>query len=99
MKRKERKNLAALLIVMLLSVSHTLTAGVGEKFNKYVGSEFTNMSGLYIILGVLGFGIVGKLVHHYFMKEEQDKPLTNHPTARSILRHHRHHRAVVKKTS
>lgn len=98
MKRTENKNLTISLVVLMLSVSQTTFAGVGEKFNKYVGSEFTNLSGLYIIMGVLVFGLVGKLVHHYFMKEDEKQlPITK--TTHPSLRHQRHHRTVIKKTS
>lgn len=86
------------MVVMFLALtSSTAFAGITEKFNKYIGSEFTNMSGLYIILGVFAAGLIGKLFHYFFIKDtEEIKHVSN--VKISPHRHHRH-RPVVKKTS
>lgn len=95
MKKMNTIKAAGWLVAVLLMTTHTAFAGVGEKFNKYVSSEFNNLSGLYIILGVLAFGIIGKIVHHFFMRED-NSPVVK--SGHSPIRHHRH-RHVVKKTS
>lgn len=98
MENSKNKLLTGTLLVGLLLISNTGKAGLGDKFNKYIGSEFTNMSGFYIILGVLGVGIVGKLFHYFFMREDNEK-VSN--VKISHTSHHRHHRPrpLVKKTS
>lgn len=95
MKKTRNIRAAGWLVAVLLIIAQTAFAGVGDKFNKYVSSEFNNLSGLYIILGVLVFGIIGKIVHHFFMKEDSGNVVRQ---GHSSVRHHRH-RHVVKKTS
>lgn len=96
--KTERKNLTTILLMsgMLLSVSKA-SAGVGELFDKYIASEFNNLTGLYIVLGVILVGVIGKLFQNYLLKEEKAvKAQRNLPSSR--YKYHRH-RAVVKKTS
>jgi hypothetical protein len=95
MKKTKNIKTAGWLVAVLLLMAQTAFAGVGGKINKYVSSEFNNLSGLYIILGVLAFGIIGKIVHHFFMREESSPVVKS---GNSSMRHHRH-RHGVKKTS
>jgi hypothetical protein len=98
MEKRKNKVLSGLMILGLVMSSLQSYAGVGEKFNKFIGSEFTNISGLYIILGVIAAGIIGKVLHHFFIKEEEKAP-SNVKIGQHV--HHRHHRprSIVKKTS
>jgi len=88
----------AVFTLLLVTVANKAQAGVAEKFDKYILSEFTNLSGLYIIGGVLLAGIIGKLIQHFFFKDEG---VMAHPTNVKWQpnRRQRHTRHVVKKTS
>lgn len=96
MKNLKHKLLSGLLVAVLVMQSQVAKAGLADQFNKYIGSEFTSFQGFYIILGVLVAGVIGKLFHYFFIKEDNSKPVSN-----VRLSHHRHHRhrPVVKKTS
>lgn len=98
MEKRNNKVLSGLILAGLVMCGHMSYAGVGEKFNKFIGSEFTNISGLYIILGVIAAGIIGKVLHHFFIKDEERTP-SNVKISPHV--HHRHHRQrpIIKKTS
>ena len=98
MKKSNKRGLSGLVLAGLMITSQAGYAGLGEKFNKYIGSEFTNVSGFYIILGVISVGIIGKLCQIFFIHEE-DKPAVK--VKLSQHSHHRHHKAkpMIKKTS
>lgn len=86
-----------IITVFLILISSTAFAGITEKFNKYIGSEFTNLSGLYIILGVFAAGLIGKVFHYFFIRETDEM---KHITNVKITPHRPHrHRGVIKKTS
>lgn len=71
------------------------SAGVSDKFQKFVGGEFTDFQGLYIMGGVIVASLlIYILTNHFSKKEEQE-------VSRGIVgegRRH-HHRSVVKKTA
>lgn len=91
---KRKKVLSGLMLLGLVMMSQSTYASIGEKFNQYIGSEFANTSGLYIIFGVIGAGIIGKICQNYFMTEEK-------PVSKVKVSHHRYHRPrpVIKKTA
>jgi hypothetical protein len=100
---KNRKNgvPAGLTLVGLTLLSNNSFAGLSDKFKEYVGDGSSNFASLYIIAGVIAVGIIGKLVQHYLMKEEEKTSSNVKISHHSHHNHHRHHRqrAVVKKTS
>jgi hypothetical protein len=98
MENKTDKFIAGTILTGLMLWSNTGYASLGDKFNKYIGNDGTHLSSIYILLGVIGVGIIGKVLHHYFMREEERK-VTNVKITPNA--HHRHHRPrpVVKKTS
>lgn len=101
MKTKTNGVSAGLIIVGLTLLSNNSFAGLSTKFKEYVGDGSSNFASLYIIVGVITVGIIGKLVQHYLMKEEaktsSNVKISNH----SHHNQHRHnrHRVVIKKTS
>jgi len=95
MEKRKNKVLSGLMLLSLVMVSQKSYASLGDTFNQYIGSEFANASGFYIILGVIGAGVIGKICQHYFLVEEEK------PVMKAKIRAHRHHRPrnIVKKTS
>lgn len=98
MKIRNNRGLSGLAVLGLILISQKSYAGLGEKFNQYVGSDFSNASGFYIILGVIGAGIVGKICQYYFMREEE-KPISKIKIANHAHHRQHRHRSVIKKTS
>ncbi len=95
MEKRKNKVLSGLMLLGLVMVSQKSYASLSDKFNQYIGSEFANASGFYIILGVIGAGVIGKICQHYFLIDEQK------PVMKAKIRAHRHQRPrnVIKKTS
>jgi len=95
MKSRKNKVLSGLTLVALIMVSQKSFAGLGSKFEQYTGSESAYANGFYIILAVIGVGVIGKVCQHYFMTEEHK------PASRVRVSHHTHHRAkhIIKKTN
>lgn len=93
------KSLKAILILVGLTLTNIsqMNASVTEKFQKFIGNEFSSFQGLYIMAGVtISFLLVYILTNH-FGKKENEKSNTgavNYPINR---RHHQ--RSVIKKTS
>ncbi len=83
------------MITGLLMVSQSSYASIGKMFNQYIGSEFTDASGFYIILGVISAGVIGSILQHYFNREEKK------PVSRVRVKHHYHqrHRHIIRKTA
>ncbi len=99
MKTKKNGVSAGLMLVGLL-ISNYSFASLNNKFAQYVGDSSSNLTSIYIIAGVIGVGIIGKLLQHYFMREEEKTSPNVKISHHAHHRHHgRHHRAVVKKTS
>lgn len=96
MEKRKNKVLSAILMFGLISQSSY--AGIGDSFNKYIGSEFSNASGFYIILGVIAAGVVGKICQRYFMVEEE-KPVSKVKISQHSHQRHHRHRNIIKKTS
>lgn len=99
MKNKKNGVSAGLLLVGALLVSNNSFAGLSNKFNEFVGNSSSNLSSLYIIIGVIAVGVIGKLLQNYLMKQEEKTSRNVKISSHSHHRHHRHQRAVVKKTS
>jgi hypothetical protein len=101
MKTKRNGVSAGLMIIGLSLLSNNSFAGLNDKFKEYVGDGSSNFASLYIIAGVVVVGIIGKLVQHYLMKEEERTSSNVKISHHSHHNHHRHsrHRAIVKKTS
>lgn len=100
MKTKKNGVASGLMLVGSLLLSNTSFASLNNKFAQYVGDSSSNLTSIYIIAGVISVGIIGKLVQHYFMKEEEKTSPNVKISHHAHHRHHgRHHRAVVKKTS
>lgn len=98
MKTKILKTVYFLFGMLLLNGS--ASASVGEKFDKFVGSEFSNYQGLYIIAGIVIASLVLYVIVNHFTKREERKTV-HHGTHLSHHRHHRHHHShkVIKKTA
>jgi hypothetical protein len=97
MKKRKVRIVTGLMLGSLILMNHSSYAGLGDKFNQYIGGEFTNLNGFYIILAVISIGVIGKLYQHFFVEEEK-------PTSKVKINHHshlRHHRPrpMIKKTS
>ncbi|MBI2720677.1 MAG: hypothetical protein HYX39_00735 [Bacteroidetes bacterium] len=96
MKTKFFKTACFLLGMLFINVS-TASASIGEKFNKFVGSEFSDFKSLYIIGGVILTSFVLYFVVNHFQKEEVRKPVYHGTHFSHHKRHHAH--KVIKKTS
>jgi hypothetical protein len=92
MKNKENKMLSGLIILGLVMVSQNSYAGLGNKFDQYVGNDAGSVNGLYILLAVIAVGVIGKVCQNYFTTEEHK------PVSRVRINHHRP-RHIIKKTS
>jgi len=95
------KSIKAILLVfgLMLFNLNTASATIGEKFNQFVGSEFSNMQGIYIIAGIVVASLVVYIVVNHFNKEEEDKSI-RHGASHHHRRHHQHHHQhrIIKKT-
>jgi hypothetical protein len=91
---------AYFLLGLLLVNVNAMHASVGEKFDKFVGSEFSSYQGIYIIVGVVIASLVLYLVVNHFNKEEDEHTTVRHGTHYSHHRRHHHHvHKIIKKTS
>lgn len=82
------------MLLGLVMFSQNSYAGISDKFHQYIGSEFSSASGFYIVLSVLGAGVIAKLIQHFFMNEKENT------VSRVKISHHHHHRQrIIKKTS
>jgi hypothetical protein len=93
---------AVYFLIGMLLLNGPASASVGDKFDKFVGSEFSNYQGLYIIAGIVVASLVLYVIVNHFNKQEERKSV-HHGTHVSHHRHHRHHQhhqhKVIKKTS
>ncbi|MCE3259112.1 MAG: hypothetical protein K0S12_753 [Bacteroidetes bacterium] len=98
METKSFKALLILVGLILLNVT-SATAGIGERFEKFVGSEFSNFQGLYIIAGIVIASLVLYIVLNHFNKEEE-KSAHHSPRHTQHRRHHHMHHThkIIKKT-
>lgn len=101
MKTKSFRAVLILVGLMLVGVQ-PLSAGVGETFKKFIGNEFSNFQGLYIIAGVV---VASLLVYILFnrngAKEKEmakDRRQIPNKALSSRYHHHHHQHRVVKKT-
>ena len=97
MKTKIQKtgNKSILLTTFLLFISICLKA---EEKNTFMDIVHRNMSGIYIIGGVLAFGIglyVVSLIVSRYSKQDDDAPKKIHP----ISHRHKHPHRVIKKSA
>lgn len=100
MKTKKNGVSTGLMLVGLLVISNNSFASLSSKLKEYAGESSSNLSSLYIIAGVIAVGVIGKIIQNYFMKEGERTSPNVKISGHSQHRHnHRHHRAVVKKTS
>ncbi|MBK9285425.1 MAG: hypothetical protein IPM51_14070 [Sphingobacteriaceae bacterium] len=90
-------NKAVLFLVgtMLLSTQRA-SAGIVEKFQTFIGNEFSSFEGLYIMAGVIIGGLVFYIVSNHFVKEEKKESRPNLSVARE---RRNHHQRVIKKTA
>jgi len=95
MKNGKRKMLQGLMILGLVMVSEETYASLSDKFSEYAASDVESANSLYIILGVIAAGIIGKIVQHYFMAEEK-KPVTKVRVSNHYNQRQRH---IIKKTA
>jgi len=98
MKKSKTIVVTGLTMTGLILMSHQSYAGFTEQFNKYIGSEFSNASGFYIILAVIGVGILGKMYQHFFLREDE-KPMTKVKISQHSHQRHHRPRPMIKKTS
>ncbi len=99
MKTIGRNKAVLLLTVALSMLAHSSYAGIAEKFDKYILSEFTNLTGLYIIFGVLIAGVIGKIIQYFWMKNAEQVSQNQTIRYNNYRRQRHYHRPVVKKTS
>jgi len=82
--------------LMLLCSVQMRAAGITEKISDFVGSEFTNLRGLYIMAGIVVCSLMVYFITNYFSKKEEHRVYPSHyPHSRRNNHHHR----VIKKTS
>ncbi|MCE3228414.1 MAG: hypothetical protein K0S32_2965 [Bacteroidetes bacterium] len=98
---KTKYSRAIAILTGLLLVNLTAQAGIGESFQEFAGSSFSNFQGLYIIAGIVIASLVLYIVLNHFNKEEDEKR-HSHASGHGHHRRHRHvhhvHK-VIKKTS
>jgi fucose permease len=98
MKTKSFRAITILIGLLLITVS--AQAGIGESFQEFAGSSFSNFQGLYIIAGIVIASLVLYIVLNHFNKEEDEKS-HHHASGHAHHRRHRHvhhvHK-VIKKT-
>jgi hypothetical protein len=82
--------------LVLLCSGHIHAAGVAEKFYDFIGSEFTNLRGFYIMAGIVAGSLAIYFVANHFSKKEEERVYPQHYSQNR--RNHHHHR-VIKKTS
>ena len=101
MKNRGNGVKTGLTLLGLLMLSNTSFASLSDKFTEYVGGDASNLASLYIIVGVIAVGLLGKLVQHYFMRQEVRTSSNVKMSSLNNHNHQRHHRprGVVKKTS
>lgn len=88
-------NKSILLTMMLLLISIYVKA---EGENTFMDIVHRNMSGIYIIGGVLAFGIglyVVSLIVSRYSKQDDEAPKNTH----SITHRHKHPHRVIKKSA
>lgn len=95
MKNGKKRMLSGLMILGLVMVSEVACASLSEKFSEYVDSDGENANSLFIILGVIAAGVIGKVFQHYFITEEK-KPVAK---ARINSQYHQRPRHIIKKTA
>lgn len=88
---------ACFLLGMLFINVGTASASIGEKFNKFVGSEFSDFKSLYIIGGVLVTSLLLYFLVNHSQKHEVRRPVYHGNHNSHHKRHHIH--KVVKKTA
>lgn len=94
MENRKNKIISGLVLIGLVVVSHKSFAGLGNKLEQYIGDTSAYANGFYIIMAVIGVGVIGKICQHLFMTEEEQ------PVSKVRVSHHRHHRTrIIKKTS
>ncbi len=91
-----------ILIGSMLIGSQRMSAGVIDNVKKIVGDEMSsfNMTGLFIIAGVVGAGLLVYIISNHLIKEKDDENVVPHHHV-NRHHHHRHHhtRPIVKKTA
>jgi hypothetical protein len=94
-KTSKTRAIGAFSLLILGSVN-TLSAGNDIMSDLQKGFSGSNLTSLYIIGGVLGFGILGyiivSVISKYSKKEEKQKHIAK-------PHHHKHHHRVVKKST
>ena len=91
------KNKAILFLVgTVLVATQQAKAGIKEKFQTFIGNEFSSFEGLYIMAGVIIGGLVFYIVSNHFIKEEKRVTKTGLSPARE---RRNYHQRVIKKTS
>lgn len=98
MKTKILKAVYFLVGMLLMNVS-TVNASVGDKFEKFVGSEFSNYRGVYIIAGIVIASLVLYIIVNHFNKEEEKRTVHHGTHLSHHKRHHHHTHKVIRKTS
>lgn len=81
----------------MLTGTGSLHAGVMDKFNKFAGTEFTSLRGLYIMGGIIIASLVVYLLTNHFSKE--DKAEAREDLSKTYHRRSHHHHRVIKKTA
>ncbi len=95
MKNGKKRMLQGLMILGLVMLSEVTYANLSDKFSEYVDSDIESANSLYIIVGVIAAGVIGKICQHYFMGEET-KPVSK---ARVNSQYNQRQRHIIKKTA
>lgn len=97
MKTKSFRAILILVGLLLVSVQPA-SAGVGETFKKFIGNEFSNFQGLYVIAGVIVASLLVYIVYNHKSNEKETVSDRKFSPGYSARRHHHHHQRVIKKT-
>jgi hypothetical protein len=82
----------------MLLVSQKASASIGSTFEEFIGKEFSNFEGLYIMAGVIISSLVVYVLFNHFGPEEKKPVRHGISPVRERHRHH-HHQRVIRKTS
>ena len=85
-----------ILVGLVLFGTGNMKAGISDKFKEFVGNEFSNFQGLYIMAGIIISSLVLYILVNHFGKEESNE---RHISTAGHRRHHHHHQRIIKKTS
>lgn len=99
MKTKSFKAIL-ILVGLMLSFVQPMSAGLGKTLHEFIGNEFANFQGLYIIAGIIAVNLILYIfLNRKSEKEEAESYKKSVPGINHHRRRHQHqHHRVIKKT-